>query len=79
MPFYARLLTWFFGDLTSLRAIPTNGGWLMAAGISLRRQSRCFCRFRFVVALFFTSLRMVPFMLMLDKDTPASMAFGGDV
>jgi hypothetical protein len=35
--------------------------------------------FRVVVSLSLMSLHTVPFMLMLDKDTPASMTFGGDV
>jgi hypothetical protein len=33
-------------------------------------------RFQAVVALSFMSLHMVPYMLMLGKDTPASMTFG---
>jgi hypothetical protein len=36
-------------------------------------------RFRVMLALSFMSLCMVPYMLMLGKDTPASMTFGGGV
>jgi hypothetical protein len=32
-----------------------------------------------MLALSFMSLRMVPYMLMLGKDTPTSMTFGGGV
>jgi hypothetical protein len=79
MPLYARLLTCFVGDLTSLREIPLMavGSWLLVSACG-GNPNAC-SRFRVVVALSFTSLRMVPFMLMLDKDTPTSMTFGGDV
>jgi hypothetical protein len=59
---------------SSLMAV---GSWLLvsACGGNLDACSR----FQVMVALSFMSLRTVPFMLMLDKDTPASMTFGGDV
>jgi hypothetical protein len=63
----------------SLRAIPLTaiGSWLLVS--ACRGNPDAYSRFRVVVALSFLSLRTVPFMLMLDKDTPASMTFGGDV
>jgi hypothetical protein len=50
------------------------GSWLLvsACGGYLDACSR----FQVVVALSFMSLRTVPYMLMLGKDTPASMTFG---
>jgi hypothetical protein len=53
------------------------GSWLLVSSCG-GNPDAC-SRFQVVVALCFTSLRMVPFMLMLDKDTPGSMTFGGDV
>jgi hypothetical protein len=53
------------------------GSWLL---VSACRGNPDDCsRLWVVVALPFTSLRTVPFMLMSDKDTPTSMTFGGDV
>jgi hypothetical protein len=79
MPVYARLLTCFVGDLTSLCVIPLMavGSWLLVSACG-GNPDAC-SRFRVVVALSFMSLCTVPFMLMLDKDTPASMTFGGNV
>jgi hypothetical protein len=53
------------------------GSWLLVSACG-GNPNAC-GRFRVVVVLSFMSLLMVPFMLMLDKDTPASMTFGGDV
>jgi hypothetical protein len=76
MPVYALLLTWFVGDLTSLRAIPLMavGSWQLVSACG--GYSDACSRFRVVVALSFMSLRTVPCMLMLGKDTPASITFG---
>jgi hypothetical protein len=79
MPVYARLLTLFVGDLTSLHAIPLMavGSWLLISACG-GNPDAC-SRFWVMVALSFMSLRTIPFILMLDKDTPSSMTFGGDV
>jgi hypothetical protein len=53
------------------------GSWLLVS--ACRGNPYACSRFRVVVALSFTSLLMVPSMLMLGKDTPASMTFGGGV
>jgi hypothetical protein len=53
------------------------GSWLLVS--ACRGNPDACSRFRVAVSLSLMSLRMVPFMLMLDKDTPASMTFGGDV
>jgi hypothetical protein len=76
MPVYARLLTWFMGDLMSLHAIPLMavGSWLLVSSCG-GNPDAC-SRFRVVVALSFMSLRTVPSKLMFGKDTPASMTLG---
>jgi hypothetical protein len=61
---------------SSLMAV---GSWLLVSACGGNLDACSCSRFQVVVALSFMSLRTVPFMLMLDKDTPASMTFGGDV
>jgi hypothetical protein len=53
------------------------GSWLLVSACG-GNPDAC-SRFWVVVDLSFTSLHTVPFMLILDNDTPASMTFGGDV
>jgi hypothetical protein len=63
----------------SLRAIPHNSGWLLAA-VSVCGGNLDACSvFWVALALFFMSLRIIPLMLVLAKDMPTSMVFRGSV
>jgi hypothetical protein len=67
------------GDLTSLRAIPHNNGWLLAAVSACGGNPDACSMFWVALALLLTRLRTIPLMLGLAKDTPASMVFRGDI